>query len=294
MKAILTIGIPGSGKSTWAKEFCKENYYKEINRDDIRMDLFNLEFYNEYKMNRVNESLVTDRANYLIDLAKENNQNIVISDTNLNPKYQNILVKKLKDLGYEVEFKLFDIEYFEAVKRCEKRTDKPIPRKVIYDMYRRFMSCKENLGLWEKHTPNPKLPNAYIVDIDGTLADMTGVRGPFEWNKVHLDKPIQAVIDIVNMIYNTGNKIILLSGRDEVCRDLTIQWLHDNGVKFDELFMREKDSTEKDRYVKHRFYEHLKNSYNILGVFDDRPQVALLWHDLGLPLFKIGDPIREF
>ena len=27
-----------------------------------------------------------------------------------------------------------------------------------------------------------------IVDVDGTLADMNGVRTPFEWNKVNKDK----------------------------------------------------------------------------------------------------------
>ena len=32
---------------------------------------------------------------------------------------------------------------------------------------------------------------AIIVDVDGTLADMKGIRGPFEWDKVHLDKPHQ-------------------------------------------------------------------------------------------------------
>ena len=38
---------------------------------------------------------------------------------------------------------------------------------------------------------------AIIVDVDGTLADMRGVRGPFEWDKVHLDKPHQDIIDLV-------------------------------------------------------------------------------------------------
>ena len=32
---------------------------------------------------------------------------------------------------------------------------------------------------------------AIIVDVDGTLADMRGVRSPFEWDKVLQDKPEQ-------------------------------------------------------------------------------------------------------
>ena len=294
MKAILTIGIPCSGKSTWAQEFCRDvDDYVMIERDVIRMNLFKLESYNDYKMNRVNESLVTKRANYLIELAKENNQNIVISDTNLNEEYRNALVQKLEDLGYEVEFKIFDVEFFDAVKRSDKRKDKHIPRQVMYDMYRRYMDYLESQDFWVKYVPNPELPNAYIVDIDGTIATNSGNRGFFEWDKVHLDKPIQSVINIVNML-SASNKIILMSGRDEVCRDLTTQWCRDHGVKFDHLYMRSEGSFEKDRYVKHRLYNNIKHDYNILGVFDDRPQVALLWYDLGLTLFKIGDPIREF
>lgn len=43
MKAIVTIGIPCSGKSTWAEEYCKKTGALEINRDNIRMNLFDLE-----------------------------------------------------------------------------------------------------------------------------------------------------------------------------------------------------------------------------------------------------------
>lgn len=294
MKAILTIGIPCSGKSTWAEKFCKENDYREINRDNLRMELFNLESYNDYKMNRFNESVVTDKVNDLIQESTRNKQNIVISDTNLNEKYRNALVKKLEDLGYDVELKVFDVEFFDALKRNDKRVDKFIPRNVMYNMYRRFMDYQEATLAWEKYKPNDKQP-AYIVDIDGTIATNDGCRGFYEWSKVGLDKPVHNVINITNMLHGAGNKIILLSGRDEVCFRETVDWCHKHGVKFDRLYMRPKGSTEKDRYVKHDlFNEHIRNQYNVLGVFDDRPQVALLWYDLGLTLFKVGDPIIEF
>lgn len=295
MKAILTIGIPCSGKSTWAEKFCHVNDYREINRDNLRMSLFNLASYNDYKMNRFNESVVTDKVNDLIQESAQNKQNIVISDTNLNEKYRNDLVKKLEDLGYDVELKVFEVEFFDALKRNDKRVNKFVPRTVMYNMYRRFMDYQEATLAWKKHKPNCKLSPAYIVDIDGTIATNDGDRGFFEWDKVGLDKPIHNVINIVNMLYSAGNKIILLSGRDEVCFTETTEWCHKYGVKFDRLYMRPRGSFEKDRYVKlDLFNKHIRNQYNVLGVFDDRPQVALLWYDLGLALFKIGDPIIEF
>lgn len=294
-KAILTIGIPCSGKSTWAEKFCSENDYREINRDNLRMSLFNLEFYNDYKMNRFNESVVTDKVNELIQESAQNKQNIVISDTNLNQKFRVNLINKLRDLGYGVDFKVFDVEFFDALKRNDKRVDKFVPRSVMYNMYRRFMDYQEATLAWKKYKPNCKLSPAYIVDIDGTIATNDDSRGFFEWDKVGLDKPIHSVINIINMLYSSGNKIILLSGRDEVCFTETTEWCHKHGVKFDQLYMRPRGSFEKDRYVKlDLFNEHIRNQYNVLGVFDDRPQVALLWYDLGLTLFKVGDPILEF
>ena len=295
MRAILTIGIPCSGKSTWAEKFCDENDYREVNRDNLRMSLFNLESYNDYKMNRYNESLITNKVNDLIQKSAQNKQNIVISDTNLNTTYRVNLINKLRDLGYDVDFKVFDIEFFDALKRNDKRVNKFVPRSVMYNMYRRFMDYQEATLAWKKYKPNCKLKPAYIVDIDGTIATNDGGRGFFEWDKVGEDKPIQNVINIINMLKIAGNEIILLSGRDEVCFNETVEWCHKHGVKFDQLYMRPSGSFEKDRYVKlDLFNEHIRNQYNVLGVFDDRPQVALLWYDLGLSLFKIGDPIIEF
>lgn len=294
MKAIVTIGIPASGKSTWAEQYCHENPAVEINRDNLRMKIFKLERYDDYSFSKRNESLVSQEADRLIREAASNKQSIILSDTNLNEKYRNTLIEKLESLGYDVEIKLFHIEFFDAVKRAEKRKDKPIPRKVMYDMYRRYMDYLEYIEMWVKYEPNNKR-DAYIVDIDGTIASMDGKRGPFEWHNVGLDKPIQNVIDIINMLYSAGKRIILLSGRDKVCYTETVEWCREYGVNFDHLYMRPEGSGEKDRYVKlDLFNEHIRNQYNVLGVFDDRPQVALLWHDLGLTLFKVGDPILEF
>lgn len=294
-KAILTIGIPCSGKSTWAEKFCGENDYEEVNRDRLRMKIFKLERYDDYKMTKHNESLVTAKVNELISKCAEQKSNIVISDTNLNKKFRNLLIDKLESLGYEVQFKVLDIEYFDAIKRNDKRKDKQIPRSVMYDMYRRYMEFLEEEGEWVKHTHSSDLQNAYIVDIDGTIASNTGNRGFYDWANVGLDDPIPETINLVNMLHDAGNKIIIFTGRDASCELETLNWLRDHGVKFDAMHMRPEGSMIKDRFVKHDMYkEHIVGKYNVRAVFDDRPQVSLLWHDLGIHLFKVGDPLREF
>jgi predicted kinase len=295
MKAILTIGIPCSGKSTWAEQYCRENIAVEINRDNIRMEMFGLERYNDYKMTKEKESYVSEVGKEKIELCAKTKQDIVISDTNLNKKYRNELIKKLESLGYDVEIKIFDIEYFDAIKRNDKRKDKQIPRSVMYDMYRRYMEFLEEEGEWEKHTHSPELQNAYIVDIDGTIASNTSNRGFYDWANVGMDDPIPETIKLVNMLHDDGNKIIIFTGRDASCELETLNWLINHGVEFDALHMRPRGSMIKDRFVKHDMYkEHIVGKYNVRAVFDDRPQVSLLWHDLGIQLFKVGGPLREF
>jgi len=86
----------------------------------------------------------------------------------------------------------------------------------------------------------PKPPRAIICDIDGTLAHI-GERSPYDWHRVGEDTLDQVVIDILR--HFNDRVIILVSGRDESCRNETQQWLSDNKVPFQHLYMRpEKDN----------------------------------------------------
>lgn len=295
MKAIITIGIPCSGKSTWAEDFCPKNGYVEINRDNTRMALFELARYEDYVFTKERERQVTTVNNARMLACAIAQKNIVISDTNLNKGRREALQKHLEDAGYEVEYKVFEVEFFDALKRNEKRKGKQVPRQVMYNMYRSFMEYQEEQGRWTKYVPNNNLPSAYVVDIDGTIAVNNTRRGWYDWARVGEDDPIPSTVEVIKTLALAGNKIILLSGRDEECRKETIQWAQTYSIDYDELYMRPKGSMDKDRYVKHElFTQHVAPHFNVKAVFDDRPQVCLLWHDLGLPIFKVGDPIVEF
>jgi predicted kinase len=295
MRAIITVGIPCSGKSTWAEKFCAKEDYVEINRDNIRMHLFGLARYDDYVFTKKSEQDVTDVVDACISNSYAAKNNIVISDTNLNKKFRNILETKLETLGYTVEHKVFDIEFFDALRRNDARKDKQVPRHVMYRMYRNFLDYQEEQGEWVKYVPNNSLPSAYIVDIDGTIAINKTNRGWYDWGRVGEDEVIETTVDIVNMLHHAGNHIILLSGRDSICRKETELWLDKHSICYDHLYMRPKGSMDKDRYVKHKlFNDHVVNNFKVKAVFDDRTQVCLLWHDLGLPVFKVGDPIVEF
>lgn len=134
-------------------------------------------------------------------------------------------------------------------------------------------------------------PRAVIVDIDGTLALRTSDRSPFEWSRVGEDEPNPPVIELVNLIYNAGtHTVILMSGRDEVCRWQTEMWLQAQGVSYHELFMRPEKDNRKDSILKEELYRtHVLGKYEVAFVVDDRNQVVEMWRDLGFSCFQVAD-----
>lgn len=150
---------------------------------------------------------------------------------------------------------------------------------------------------------NKDKPKAIIVDVDGTLADMRGIRGPFEWDKVHLDRPHQDVINLVNDLARVREpypplpgqetppkyKIIITTGRDGVCEEATRGWLADNGVMYDDFYIRPKGDFRKDNIIKSEIYmDHIRPNYDVKFVIDDRDQVVEMWRSLGLRVLQVA------
>jgi hypothetical protein len=157
---------------------------------------------------------------------------------------------------------------------------------------------------------------AIIVDVDGTLADMRGIRGPFEWDKVQLDRPHQDVINLVNDLGGVGHedyedinpidecpngcqpnptgwnnkyKIIITTGRDGVCEEATRKWLGDHGVYFDDFYIRKAGDFRKDNIIKSEIYmDHIRPKYDVKFVIDDRDQVVEMWRSLGLRVLQVA------
>jgi uncharacterized HAD superfamily protein len=130
---------------------------------------------------------------------------------------------------------------------------------------------------------------AVMVDVDGTLADMRGVRGPFEWDKVHLDKPHQDVIQLVRDLSLIGRQIIIMTGRDGVAEDATKQWLASHGVPYDNFFIRPQGNFEKDSIIKSRIYmDHIRDNYDVEFILDDRDQVVEMWRSIGLRCLQVA------
>lgn len=135
------------------------------------------------------------------------------------------------------------------------------------------------------------LPRAVLVDIDGTLAHR-GNRSPYDWSRVGEDQPNPAVIELVQTLAAAGrHSIILMSGRDEVCRQQTEMWLDAQQVPYAELHMRPRKDNRKDSVVKADLYRaHIDGRYDVAWVVDDRDQVVRMWRqDLGLTCLQVAE-----
>jgi len=140
------------------------------------------------------------------------------------------------------------------------------------------------------------MAKAIICDLDGTLADLRH-RLPCilpprrDWNEffslVKYDGVIEPVAEIIGHLQDEY-KIIICSGRSDVCEADTRNWLLDNGITYDRLLMRRAGDYRKDAIIKAEMLQSLlKEDFEIEMVFDDRPQVVQMWKDAGLFVLQV-------
>lgn len=141
---------------------------------------------------------------------------------------------------------------------------------------------------------------AFIFDIDGTIADCSH-RLHFiqqetpDWDTFYSlcgnDKPINNVCNMMRVLQRYS-EIIFVTGRSEKFRNHTVEWLKRQTGSFTDyhLFMRADGDHRPDYEIKKEIYEqHIKDIFNVLGVFEDRDQVVKMWRELGLTCYQVAD-----
>lgn len=278
-KVIFLKGLPASGKSTFAKEWLeedRENRYR-ANKDDLRKQ------YPESK-----EKEIVQEETARVKMALLCGKDIVIDDTNYNPIHEERF-RKLADHvalinGNTIEFEIkeFDIDPITCIERDLQREEK-VGKKVIIDMYKKY--------IYKHPTSDIRVTgNVIISDIDGTLA-LTGDRDIYDYSKVCVDYKNFILASILIQMYIAGNRIVFMSGREDICREETEKWIESfmcniPGVDFHyTLLMRKRGDKRKDTIVKQELFDNNFTKEEILCVFDDRKCVRQMWQDNGLYVF---------
>lgn len=140
-KVIILSGIPGSGKSTWAKKYQSTNswYTRILSRDTIRENAFS----QPYIYTKQNEDTVTRMFDILLNSYLTDKLDVIIDNTNCKDFWIKSHLKTILENfpEYKVYIKYFYVPLWKAAWRAywrKRRTGKDVPYSVIKDMHRSF------------------------------------------------------------------------------------------------------------------------------------------------------------
>lgn len=149
-----------------------------------------------------------------------------------------------------------------------------------------------------------------VFDLDGTLCDLThrlhyiqnplgkdgGMNGKWEkdWDSFYKacvdDEPKWAIIEILKSL-GKKNHIEIWSGRSDVVRKETEEWLHKHfirkGIDYSNLRMRKDGNYTPDDKLKESWLRFLAKQDWPQLVFDDRQRVVNMWRRNGITCAQV-------
>ena len=297
---LFLVGIPASGKSTFAKELIRrDSSWKRVNKDELRYMIHDEDFK---AFDRKKENFVVACRDFVIRQALRDGYNVIVDDTNIHEKHFNTVLQIAESFAQDrgiavtVQVKVFDTPLDECIRRNANRVGPAcVPEKVIRDMSKQlatsplrrekgqtFSGCAIPQRLYV-----PGLPECVVSDMDGTAALLNG-RNPYNARGCINDLPNQPVVDLLKLLQSVY-PIIIVSGREDKDHDETSQWLVEHGIRYSALFMRKMGDSRKDSIIKREIYEaHIFPKYNVKFVLDDRNQVVDALRGMGLPVFQVA------
>lgn len=151
------------------------------------------------------------------------------------------------------------------------------------------------------YSPSYVRPRAIICDLDGTLCNLARSNGerrkPYGEAQADCinDGLREDVLEQIDEYLATDSSafLLLVSGRFDTYLSQTKQWLRENYIAYDALFLRSAEDMREDQVIKRELYEQeIAPYYDVVLVFDDRPKVIRMWQELGLNVVDVGDGVE--
>ena len=138
-----------------------------------------------------------------------------------------------------------------------------------------------------------------VFDIDGTLANVDHrrhwvVSKPKNWAAwnaaMHLDTVHEDIVWMLDQFEAVGTtRIVLCSGRGSEHRAVTEQWLRDNNIYYDSLYMRAEKDNRKDSIVKVELLHDISRDWGWPWLWvDDRKQVVDAIREAGVRVLQVA------
>jgi len=286
---LILSGLPASGKTTYALDWVNEDPEQiqraRINYDELRIKMFGPDWVFNHKQ----ENEMKDAARALLVSYLAEGFSVVIDNTNLNPRVREGWKQLALDNGAEVEMFEIDTPIQECIARDTLRGGKErVGRAVI-----------ERMALFNGFIDSIYDDNMLVIfDMDGTLSDTSHrqayVRGEKkDWNAFFAgckDDSVKEPIKNLLLDFNILEyKIIIVSGRPiDKCGIATEDWLYQQNIPFNHLFMRNSGDTRSDVIIKQEILDLLPKA-KIAYVVDDRDAVVKMWRENGLTCLQVAE-----
>jgi phosphoglycolate phosphatase-like HAD superfamily hydrolase len=148
--------------------------------------------------------------------------------------------------------------------------------------------------IWLGYRP---MKDAVIADLDGTLCDVSGILHHVEgeerdfaaFHAASADcPPHDAVVEAVRAAHDAGKGVLVVTSREFVWRDLTLDWLVAHEIPYDELVMRIVGDYRPDHVVKADMLDQLEaDGWSISEAWEDSADIIELWESRGIAVHAV-------
>jgi len=288
---IILIGIPASGKTTWANNWVNEDpsHRVRISISDLKKTL--------NSDNSVSSEIAGHLGYQLLQESVKKDLNIVIDDQNLDDAIIKLWYQALQSSGKEDQYtitkKVFHTSVDECIFRDKLRTDS-IGEKEIRKTFRRYkdkLTLLANLEIVSK-VPNfiTNLPRCIIVDIDGTMCLNTTGRSFYNaGDEVLNDTPVVPVCRLIRAYIHEFNvTAIFITGRDRSMSEATKEFINVQlGIENPIVYYRNTTDFRKSYQTKLEVYQkYIRGKYNVDFVLEDNNSVVNMFREQGLTVLQ--------
>jgi len=135
-----------------------------------------------------------------------------------------------------------------------------------------------------------------LVDIDNTISDSSwrqALIAEENWDSFHaastFDKPINSVVGLVNVL-SKHYTVIAHTGRTEKFRKITMEWLCNHRVEFNQLWMRPNHDYRPAHEIKleqaiEAYGQNLSD--HVSFIIDDDERVIEAYSAMGVPCLQV-------
>jgi len=232
--AIFTLGLPGSGKTTFLRTlFCTD--YRYISADEIRISH---PMYDPQHPELIHDECVAKAEKMVYELASRDGD-IIMDGGGINNAYTARIINRLKDEDYKIIVYFINTPVNICIDRNNERVEKSqrfVPLSIIIDKSYRLMESAERLKALadEFHEIKYYTDKNIFVDMDGVVAEYQELPldedGNINFVSHHIfrnAKPVNEVIRKLRTLWVNGHNIFILSASpNSICNVEKIDWLY--------------------------------------------------------------------